>query len=733
MAQQIINIGDPDKGNGDPLRTAFSKIKQNFAELYNHVSAGVSASSTAPTDPGAGDLWWDTVSGRLYVYFGSSWVDASPVDGAGISSTNQLVNGNKTVSLATTGILTLPYSNYLETTDVNLKVGSQGSVTIRSNAASNLTDHEWIFDASGNLTVPDRITFSDDTWQSTAFIGHAYSLRNSPTGNLYVTLDDSGTINTPLLLPKTFTAVLNPAHYVGEGTLVLEGNAWEYTVQFQVGQDGIVQTMIDNQPWPSNPGYINGVVFEFVEADHGIPGYTFTFTLNSIQNPGPGVYTANPAVSEPPNYPATIQSLGAIKLAANSASWTFGTDGNLSIDGKITHRANSAELDLNNGSTNNVLLTTTDGFGDTSLLLDTTGGALLFSNRNVMISAATGGSEAYDAYTQAEANWVEARNQDAILSAPETRPWAGMSSGDAYPELMGYSGPNPPSPTLPQLASTAIYALSQWQAQQDISTVSVAAADKVWLFKGDGELTVPGAIFRDGALYMNSQGSTTTASVIALGNAGSVILRTSNQSTNHDLTFDVNGKLTVPGELSIGGQAYTSSGIIWLEESTERVVMNYVTADDRFVISTNRAGSAKYWYFGDNGNLQLPAGGDIVDSNGTSVLGGSNLKTIQTVSTTGSEVLITGDVVLADPNAAGGAVQVRLPNAPPAGTEVTVKNINTGAYAVYVGASIDASVPIETEFGLVSASAYGSLAATGNSITWIFDGTAWRIIHKNMT
>jgi hypothetical protein len=36
MAQQIINIGNsPNDGNGDPLRTAFTKANNNFTELYN--------------------------------------------------------------------------------------------------------------------------------------------------------------------------------------------------------------------------------------------------------------------------------------------------------------------------------------------------------------------------------------------------------------------------------------------------------------------------------------------------------------------------------------------------------------------------------------------------------------------------------------------------------------------------------------------------------------------------
>lgn len=35
MAKQTVNIGtSANKGNGDPLRTAFTKINNNFDELY---------------------------------------------------------------------------------------------------------------------------------------------------------------------------------------------------------------------------------------------------------------------------------------------------------------------------------------------------------------------------------------------------------------------------------------------------------------------------------------------------------------------------------------------------------------------------------------------------------------------------------------------------------------------------------------------------------------------------
>lgn len=41
MAQQVVNIGNTaNDGTGDPLRTAFTKCNNNFAELYAKGAAG---------------------------------------------------------------------------------------------------------------------------------------------------------------------------------------------------------------------------------------------------------------------------------------------------------------------------------------------------------------------------------------------------------------------------------------------------------------------------------------------------------------------------------------------------------------------------------------------------------------------------------------------------------------------------------------------------------------------
>jgi hypothetical protein len=131
------------------------------------------------------------------------------------------------------------------------------------------------------------------------------------------------------MLPLTFTAVLDSEHMTRSVGLI--DALWEFGIQFQVNPDGTVQTVINNPAWPSNPGYITGDEFVYVEADHGIPGYTFTLTLTDIQHPGEFIYTTNLAVSEPPTYPSTLLSSGAVKLTANDQDFVLGTNGSITL------------------------------------------------------------------------------------------------------------------------------------------------------------------------------------------------------------------------------------------------------------------------------------------------------------------------------------------------------------------------------------------------------------------
>lgn len=59
MSQQNINIGaSANDGNGDPLRTAFSKTQDNFTELYNRIGgAWTFPASAYPTATAGFQIW----------------------------------------------------------------------------------------------------------------------------------------------------------------------------------------------------------------------------------------------------------------------------------------------------------------------------------------------------------------------------------------------------------------------------------------------------------------------------------------------------------------------------------------------------------------------------------------------------------------------------------------------------------------------------------------------------
>ena len=159
------------------------------------------------------------------------------------------------------------------------------------------------------------------------------SPHQSKGGNdLEVILDNKGTLNTPLLLPTDiWTAVCDYSHVIGTYEFDNVG-LWEFNFKFEVSQNGIVSTMVDN-PFPilTNPGYTSGNSFRFTEADHGIPDFIFDVQLNNVVLSGVAGWAANLAVTEAPEYPSTIKSLGAVKITANDKHLTFGTDGSLTF------------------------------------------------------------------------------------------------------------------------------------------------------------------------------------------------------------------------------------------------------------------------------------------------------------------------------------------------------------------------------------------------------------------
>lgn len=780
MTQQIINTGIADAGNGDPLRTAFTKVNANFTELFNQVSAVVTANATAPDNPEEGDLWWDAESGRLYVYYGSTWVDASPVDGAGISSTNELVNGAHTVSLDSTGVLTLPdgltidnsvigystsdtiteetingtisqttsYQNQIivDTTDAirianiitqtvddgvvtttdstgstidvdgtgvsikkyvepdgpnngsyfqvsttnsgaiiegveeDLAGNTYGRVTatqgvVAVNTAAGGIDKEWAFTSDGELFVPEASTImgtndltiksqvagnssglylNGNTLLGTAML-YAHSnatIRTDYDGNVKDwNFDTSGTLTTPSLLPRSFTATVDSDHYVeqtpGVG-LALTDDAWYFEVEFVVASNGSIETQItNNTPWASNPGYQNDMQFAFTEADHGIPGYTFTLTLTDIQNPGMFMYTTNLAASIAPTLPATISNPEAVKITADATSWTFGADGSLTLPGSLL-LPGSIGIEEDDGSLymsapDNIILSAGN---------DQTGSVFIKTNQETKewefgadgdlilpgkITATIDQSIQLESKSNVTTPGQEitAADNQGLGSSDFITVWIEGSGGTDYPEIVAVqpgwtvSGPGLTNDIITNV-ETIVYAPGMSVYRITTTTTSdkdgysyiftepatLSVETNTWTFGTNGDLSMPNGLTVYGGIPTlavatgNNLGISTSRvqfeSAVAVIGSGPMTF-VADISENDDITV-VEAGWTV----DVGGTTYTVTSvddttpglfIIAVLNATFQVGQSY-TFDNPVPVSST-------WVFGNDGVLTTPASGSI--------------------------------------------------------------------------------------------------------------------------
>ena len=80
MAQEIINIGaTANDKSGDPLRTAFNKVNENFTELYSAVTGGVNLNQVNSD--------WNATSGVAQILHKPTNVSAFTNDAGYLTST----------------------------------------------------------------------------------------------------------------------------------------------------------------------------------------------------------------------------------------------------------------------------------------------------------------------------------------------------------------------------------------------------------------------------------------------------------------------------------------------------------------------------------------------------------------------------------------------------------------------------------------------------------------------
>ena len=392
MTIQYINTGTgPNAGNGDSLRVAFSKINANFSSLAGSSSvdfpsqtghagqflttdggalswaavsgagglstATVIVSNVAPRNPVLGELWYDDVSGRLYVWYDTFWVDASPRGNANVST---LVNGTYTFALTTSGSVVLNGSAFtgggatdrLTSSTAVLSLSADGSLTLPNGAAisSTIIGFHQTFPtngAGGNSSNNNSLAVGipNPAWAaailanpSNYYIQFAFDDYNSqhpisgisgPQGgtNIY-TLTGSWTADGgafPIIISSNdYADGVTTLSSISGAQIATAGGSWLF------GQDGVL-TMPDG----NNGG--NGAINFTWEGNNwaSISSSESTLNLYSLD-----VVSGNPK---------TNVRIGAnVELTTNlldsAYTWTFGLDGNLTIPvtGDITRDGVSA-------------------------------------------------------------------------------------------------------------------------------------------------------------------------------------------------------------------------------------------------------------------------------------------------------------------------------------------------------------------------------------------------------
>ena len=338
MSKQIINTGaSANDRNGDPLRTAFSKINSNFTELYSAIGADnspdrlISGSQTVILGTDGTVTFPDDLTVANGV-IGKATTDTTVTeDLAGTTTATHTVESQ--IEIATTGIVIA--KRIIDTLDdgVITATDNRGSVLELTESVASIKQYA---DPAG----PNNIVYSQFTTDGGAIIESieedvgsiTYGRVNATRGAVQVStsntgmvnnqwqFDGNGTLTVPATFPRAFTAVLDTEHMSTPSPAVALTDApWTMGVTFSIFEGGLLTEVEQIFPIVGNPGYVSGYAFTFTEADHGIPGYTLDLELQDVILPGGAGWTANIAVSAPPALPASLTSPQALVLHGDTS------------------------------------------------------------------------------------------------------------------------------------------------------------------------------------------------------------------------------------------------------------------------------------------------------------------------------------------------------------------------------------------------------------------------------
>ena len=233
------------------------------------------------------------------------------------------------------GILTLPHSNYLQTIDPNLTIGSQGYVRINSNAATGGGTYGWVFGADGSTTFPNGAKLNNGTGYQFATdngVVDSLDLRDTSGRGFYTngsgyTLRSNGSYNWVFGTDGSLTFPnVNSRAGAGVGS-IFDGPTWRAGLNIQGAADNspvlIYNYGADGKGFGASAVYIQHDNVQIITNNQrsGGPGLTWQFDrTGNLTLPAGGSVTFPDSSSQTTAYK---RNTGSWTVATGSDSYSF--------------------------------------------------------------------------------------------------------------------------------------------------------------------------------------------------------------------------------------------------------------------------------------------------------------------------------------------------------------------------------------------------------------------------
>jgi hypothetical protein len=377
----------------------------NGSQLTNLPTGGVTQSSTAPANPTDNTLWWDEVSGRLYVYYtdadGSQWVDAAPAAAASTygnanvaaylaagSVGNIVPSGNAVYSLgnATNQWADLWVSNstiYINSVPITLGAGNvlqvNGEAVLSNDSNTSIT-------TTGNITAD---YFIGDGSQLTNLPFDASQIENGTSNVAIATANGNVTITSAGAETWTFGTSGNlrfPDGTTYTGSELVSATVPTVGGLASAGEAGITYLSGDFSKWAifSENAFTVGVwtdvligwtvtdnngFTDIIAGRGGFGAASFQTTVNNWPAPASGKTYVFTSPDYQPGY------TNPVEITVGSSTWAFGNTSTLTLPGGSQLRPLGANLDIFAGAGSYVNLITADE--SSSMGVDNGGGYIV--------------------------------------------------------------------------------------------------------------------------------------------------------------------------------------------------------------------------------------------------------------------------------------------------------------------------------------------------------------------